>query len=266
MEMKLKLIAAFIFFAVARLHAAYDHVFVVVLENVGYEAIVGSPHAPYINNTMLPLGTLYSQSYGVAFDSLPNYIALFSGSKQGVTSNKCIDDPYAPNGPFTAPNLYTRLKNKGLTCIGYMESLPYAGFAGCVAKPYFAKHNPFVFFTNVPGSAWVPYTKRSNWPNCAWIIPNVQNDMHNGVDQADKVRRGDTWLSQHMPDIIAYCNANNGLLILTMDEGRKGVYKNRLFTLLIGKGEPQGAVDATHVDQYSMCNRITANFSVAPLP
>ena len=33
------------------LHAAYDHVFVVVLENVGYENVVGSSNAPYINNT-----------------------------------------------------------------------------------------------------------------------------------------------------------------------------------------------------------------------
>lgn len=263
--MKLKLVAALFLFALGTVHAAYDHVFVVVLENVGYEAIVDSPNAPYINNTLRPLGTLFSQSYGVAQDSLPNYIALFSGSKQGVTNNNCLDHQYAPNGPFTAPNLYTRLTRAGFACVGYIETLPYAGFSGCKYQAYYQKHNPFAYFSNVPGSAWVPYTKRSTWPNCAWIIPNVQHDMHNGVDQADKVRRGDTWLSQHMPDIIAYCKANNGLLIITMDEGRK-IYKNHIFTLLIGKGEPQGAVDATHVDQYSMCNRITANFGVAPLP
>lgn len=263
--MKLKLAAALVVFGVGTLQAAYDHVFVVMLENVGYEAIVGSPYAPYINNTLLPLGTLHSQSYGVALDSLPNYIALFSGSKQGVTSNNCLDHPYAPNGPFTAPNLYTRLASQGFSCVGYMESLPYAGFSGCEAKPYYAKHNPFVFFTNVPGSAWVPYTKRTTWPNCAWITPNVQHDMHNGVDQADRVRRGDTWLSQNMPDIIAYCKANNGLVILTMDEGKR-YYKNHIFTLLIGNSEPPGAVDGTHVDQYGMCKRITDNFGVAPLP
>ncbi len=263
--MKLRLIVALMLWAVGTLQAAYDHVFVVVLENVGYEAIVGSPNAPYINNTLIPLGTLYSQSYGVATDSLPNYIALFSGSKQGMTNNNCLDHQYKPNGPFTAPNLYTRLAAKGLTCVGYMESLPYAGFAGCKYKAYFQKHNPFPFFSNVPGTAWVPYKPQTTWPNLAWIIPNVQNDMHNGVDQADKVTRGDTWLSQHMPAIIAYCEANNGLLIVTMDEGRK-VYRNHLFTLLIGKGEVPGGSNAIRVDQYGMCRRITDNFGVAPLP
>lgn len=264
--MNVKLITVLILSSfLGTLHAAYDHVFVVVLENVGYENVVGSSNAPYINNTLLPLGTLYSESHGVALDSLPNYLALFSGSKQGVTSNNCMDHPYKPNGPFTVPNLYTRLTKNGFTCVGYMESLPYAGFSGCSAKPYFAKHNPFVFFTNVPGSAWVPYTAQTTWPNCAWIIPNVRHDMHNGTDSADKVKRGDLWLSQEMPDIIAYCNENNGLLILTMDEGPR-TNKNHIFTLLIGNREAQGALEGTRVDHYSMLRRITDNFGVAPLP
>jgi len=36
----------------------FDHIFIVLLENVGYEAVIGdSVDAPYINNTLLPQGT-----------------------------------------------------------------------------------------------------------------------------------------------------------------------------------------------------------------
>lgn len=76
-----------------------------VLENVGYEAVVGSPSAPYINNQLIPRGTLYTQSYGIVHPSLPNYLALFSGSTQGVTNNKCINPATAPNGSFSKPIL-----------------------------------------------------------------------------------------------------------------------------------------------------------------
>ena len=31
----------------------YDHIFVIVMENVGYDNVIGSPNAPYINGTLL---------------------------------------------------------------------------------------------------------------------------------------------------------------------------------------------------------------------
>ena len=259
-------IALALFLFTTTVQAAYDHVFVVVLENVGYEAVVGSPNAPYINNQLIPRGTLYTQSYGIVHPSLPNYLALFSGSTQGVKNNKCIDDPTAPNGPFSKPNLYSRLVNNGYSITGFMETLPYAGYTGCHYNAYAAKHNPFVYFSNVPGDAWVPYTKRNLWPNCAWIIPNLKHDMHDGVDLADQVKRGDTWLSTEMPPILSYNAANNGLLILTMDEGPRELNSNHLFTLLIGGNEGVGRRNGTVIDHYDVLRMITDNFGVAPLP
>jgi phosphatidylinositol-3-phosphatase len=103
----------------------FDYMFIVLLENVGYEPVIGnSRHAPYINNTLLPLGTLYTQSFGIKYPSLPNYLALFSGSTQGVTNNS------GSNGPFNAPSLYERMDRAGLTIKGLMEDLPYHGFRG----------------------------------------------------------------------------------------------------------------------------------------
>ncbi len=146
-----------------------------------------------------------------------------------------------------------------------MDSLPYAGFTGCKRYPYVARHNPFIFFNNVPQSAWVPYIKRSNWPNLAWITPDQLHNMHDGVDLAEKVSNGDKWLSNHMPDIIDYCAANNGLLMLTMDEGPRAT-DNHIFTLLIGSEELAGVEENTRIDHYGWLRRITDNFGVAPLP
>ncbi len=244
---------------------AYDHVFIVVLENVAYDAVVGSQSAPYINNQMIPKGTLYTQSYGVAKPSLPNYLALFSGSTQGVTTDKCPTSSIDPVGPFDAPNLYTRLVNNSYSIVGYMNSLPSVGWLGCKRYPYVARHNPFRYFTNVPPATWVRYTKRSNWPNLAWITPDQLHNMHDGIDLPEKISNGDSWLSNHMPDIIDYCAANNGLLILTMDEGPSST-GNRIFTLLIGNAESAGARNNTRIDHYSVLRLVTDNFGVAPLP
>ncbi len=58
----------------------------IVLENKGYERIVGSPDAPFLNS-LIGRGGLADAYHGVGRPSQPNYLALFSGSTQGVTDN-----------------------------------------------------------------------------------------------------------------------------------------------------------------------------------
>src|SRR5207244_4949284 len=65
---------------------AYDHVFVIVMENHSYGQIIGSPSAPYINS-LLSSGSLATNYYGVSHPSLPNYLALACGSTYGTTSD-----------------------------------------------------------------------------------------------------------------------------------------------------------------------------------
>ena len=56
------------------------HVFVVNLENKGYDETFGpdSP-APYLSKTLTAKGQLLTQYYGTAHNSLPNYVAQISG-------------------------------------------------------------------------------------------------------------------------------------------------------------------------------------------
>lgn len=57
-----------------------QHVFVIVLENEGYDTTFGSnSKAPYLSQTLTQQGVLLSQYYGIGHASLDNYIAMISG-------------------------------------------------------------------------------------------------------------------------------------------------------------------------------------------
>ena len=73
------------------------HVVVVIEENYGYEQIIGNPDAAFINKLAAD-GALLTNSHGIQHPSQPNYLALFSGSTQGV-----IDESVP--GTATRPNL-----------------------------------------------------------------------------------------------------------------------------------------------------------------
>ena len=76
-----------------------DHVVICVLENHAYQQIIGSSSAPYINH-LSTIGANMVEYYGLSHPSQTNYIKLFSGESQGVTSNN------VPVGtPFSTPNL-----------------------------------------------------------------------------------------------------------------------------------------------------------------
>jgi acid phosphatase len=88
-----------------------DHIVMVIEENHSYSQIIGSPDAPYINR-LVAQGAVFTQSFGLTHPGQPNYLALFSGSTQGVTDNSC---PHI----FTTPNLEHALLAAGLTFAGY---------------------------------------------------------------------------------------------------------------------------------------------------
>src|SRR5215469_9554323 len=129
----------------------FDHIVIVVMENKNFKAIIGRPdEAPYINNKLAAGGAVFSDSFAVGHPSEPNYLALFSGSKQGVTSDHC------PVNFKRAPNLGAELIGAGLSFAGYSESMPSAGYTGCgneLSFGYTRAHNPWADFSNVPAAS-----------------------------------------------------------------------------------------------------------------
>ncbi len=67
------------------------HVFVIVLENEGYDTTFGSASkAPYLSKTLPTEGVLLTQYYGTGHASLDNYIAMISGqAATNETRNDC---------------------------------------------------------------------------------------------------------------------------------------------------------------------------------
>jgi hypothetical protein len=219
-----------------------DHIVVVIEENHSYSQIIDSPDAPYINN-LAAQGAVFTQSFGVTYPSQPNYLALFSGSTQGITDNSC---PHA----FSTPNLGHALMAAGLTFTGYSEDLPSVGSLICSAGLYARKHNPWVNWqdsvTNgLPPTANVPMTSfpidYTNLPTVSVIVPNQANDMHHGKDP-DAIRTGDRWFQEHLDAYVQWAQQHNSLLIVTWDEDNKNE-KNRIVTLFVGPMVQAGRYD-----------------------
>ncbi len=62
--------------------ATIQHVVLIIMENRAYSEVIGSPDAPYINRLASVCG-LATGYQAVAHPSLPNYLALTSGSTRG---------------------------------------------------------------------------------------------------------------------------------------------------------------------------------------
>jgi acid phosphatase len=232
-----------------------DHVVIVIFENKKYSDIAGSASAPYLN-TLAAQGATFTQSYGVTHPSQPNYIALFSGSTQGVTGDLC------PKTFTNKANLATQLAAAGLSFTGYSESMPSDGFTGCTAPKYARKHNPWVDFTNVPASANRTFaafpTDYNTLPTVSIVVPNLCNDMHNCA-----ILAGDKWTKAKLSAYATWAMTHNSLLIVTFDEDDK-TSVNQIFTVMVGQHVRPGSY-GEQINHYTVLRTIEDAYDLAPL-
>jgi acid phosphatase len=213
--------------AAAQSLPAPAHIVIVVEENKPDSAVVGSKSAPYLN-ALANAGANMAQSFAEAHPSEPNYLALFAGNTFGLTSDAC------PVNAGAAPNLASELLAAGYTFGGFSEDLPAVGSTACSAGKYARKHVPWANFTNVPAANSVPFpafnnrTDYASLPTVSFVIPNLDNDMHDGT-----VSQADTWLYNNLSRYANWAVANNSLLIITFDEDDGGS-KNQIPTIIYG--------------------------------
>ncbi len=218
------------------------HIVVVVLENHSYAEIIGNPQAPYLN-ALAGRGALFTHSYAITHPSEPNYLALFSGSTQGVTSDEC---PVS----FSAPNLAAGLLGAGKSFAGYSENLPSVGSKACLAGEYARKHVPWTDFTNVPGSVSKPFSSfpaadYASLPTVSFVIPNLCDDMHDC-----SVATGDRWLRAHLSGYANWAMTHDSLLVVTWDED-DGSQNNQIPTIFAGQRVKPGRYGQT-INHYSV--------------
>jgi len=235
-----------------------DHIVVVILENHSFNQIIGSSAAPYINSLVNDTASaLFTGSYGITHPSQPNYLALYSGSTQGITN-----DAIPTGSSFTTPNLGSQLINSGETFVTYSEDLPVAGFNGETSGFYARKHNPVTNWmgnginqvsqaTNQPFTAFP--TDFSLLPTVCFVVPNLQNDMHNGTDPGS-ITTGDEWISNNLNNYIQWAKTNNSLFIVTFDEDDNST-SNHIATIMTGQMVVQGNY-TTKINHFSILHTI----------
>jgi len=227
------------------------HVVVVLEENHGYSEIIGSQQAPYINS-LADEGASFTNSHAITHPSQPNYLALFSGSTQGIADDSC---PHT----FSAANLGSELIAAHKTFIGYAEGLPSAGSEVCTSGEYARKHAPWTNFSNVPSSDNQPFTSFptnfAKLPTISWVIPDLLDDMHDGT-----IQQADSWLQTHLAAYATWAKTNNSLLIVTWDEDQ-GTSTNQIPTIFVGPMIKSGEY-SENINHYNVLRTLEAIYGL----
>jgi hypothetical protein len=159
------------------------HVVVIVFENHERSDVLGAGIAPTFASLASRYADLTNYDAGT-HPSLPNYLALVSGSTQGI-----VDDCTSCSAPGSS--IGTLLTRAGLSWGSYAEGYP--------SSPRFAKkHVPFLYFPGQAGHV-KPLTafNRTRPPAFALITPDLCDDMHDC-----SLATGDAWLAKFVPPLL----------------------------------------------------------------
>jgi acid phosphatase len=196
-----------------------------------------------------------TNSHAVTHPSEPNYLALFAGSTFGLSDDSC---PHT----FTSANLAQELIHARDSFGGYSEDLPNVGYTGCSSSDYARKHNPWVNCTNVPSHVNMPLTKfptnpinYRSLPTISIVVPNLQNDMHDGT-----IQRADVWLKNHIDDYVKWAKTNKSLLVVTWDEDDESS-ANQIPTIFVGPMVKTGRY-SVKVNHYNVLRTLEAMYGL----
>jgi hypothetical protein len=234
------------------------HIYEIVLENHELSSIVGRSSAPYLNSLAAEFG-LAANYTAVSHPSLPNYLALWSGSTQGVTNDAVHDFT-------TGQTLGDQILSSGRSWHVAAENVPTGCFTGATASggedgagTYARKHEPAISWTSVSSSpdACGRITDFSHFDptvgNFWFIAPNLCHDMHDC-----SVASGDAWLKGFLPRILdSAAFKADGLVLLTFDEGSSGAGGGgTVATIVISPKARPGFRSSTAHDHYSLLRTI----------
>lgn len=223
--------------------ARYDHVVWVVLENRAYSQIIGSRSAPYMNRLASRCG-LATRFIAETHPSLPNYIAMTSGSTQAIT-----DDGPPSEHSLNAPSIFSQVGSRGWRSL--QESMP----SSCKlddAGDYAVRHNPAAYYQSIRGacrSASVPLGARPDLgARFTFVTPNLCHDMHDC-----DVATGDAWLKGFLPKVFSSrtYRAGKTAVFVTWDEDDHSA-GNHIATLVVAPGVKPRTRSGVPFDHYSM--------------
>ena len=212
----------------------FQHVWVIMMENTGYSSLIGNANAPWINQATARFG-FARNSYGVTHPSQANYVAITSGSTQGVPNDNDVT--------INATNIVDQIESHGKTWTDYQQALSLCATKldhACGNQLYERKHNPFVSYTDVQSSparmARVVDLSQldadlasGHVADYNFIAPDQCHDMHGrGAAATDPcsfsneqslIATGDAFLSGLVDKITSSSSWNgNSVIFITWDE------------------------------------------------
>lgn len=226
-------------------------VFLIVMENRSYaEALSGAYTASLASRY-----ALLTDYRGVAHPSLPNYLALTSGSTWGIT-----DDGYhrLPAGR----DLGAELTAAGVPWRAYMQGMS-AGRCLDSGYPYALKHDPFAYYGGACPPNVVPFGDlgqdlQAGRERFTWITPDLCSDGHDC-----STAKADAWLAAAVPPILASPGWRaGGALFITWDED-DGSVSNRVATLVVAPNL-RAHRDGRALDHYALLAAISRRLGVKP--
>ena len=273
-----------------------DHVFMVYMENKGYDSIVGSSNAPFLNSLINAYG-FADNYYGLTHGSLPNYYAVIGGSTFDITYNcasPCID---------ATTTLASNIDDAGKTWRAYAQSLEPGANPLVSSGDYSNDETGFPAFTSIAND--VDYAKAhilpleqmavdladpATAPNFAWFAANEDFNGEGPVDfpwgmlrfAISQISPGhqynvpalDQFLSETVPVVLnsETFKTTKSVLVVTFDEDNDntslgfGNEGNHIVTVVIPSplavtegGMRGGAFVATdHYTHYSLLSMINS--------
>jgi phosphatidylinositol-3-phosphatase len=208
-----------------------------------------------------------SEWSAITHPSLPNYLAIFSGS----AFNDPPDCGPGPGCAYPAPSVFGQALALGKTARSYEESMPRPCDRSD-SGTYAVMHNPWAYVPgetaacrsgDVPagtpsGGALASAVRAGTLPNVGLITPNLINDAHDGT-----LGQADAWLRRWLPVIMSGPDWKHGRLAIAIvfDEGDAGL---QVPFVLIAPGL-SGAVTRQPLDHYALTRLIDQVIGAPPL-
>lgn len=224
--------------------------FVVVMEN---RSPAEALDAPYIGKLAHQYG-MATNYFAVSHPSLPNYLALTSGSTFGIA-----DDDYHA---LPRQGIGAQLSDQGISWRAYMDGM--TGDCMETQGTYAVKHDPFAYYGGACPANVVPLTDldadlRGQTPRYVWISPDLCHDGHDC-----SILDAETFLKGLVPKITGSAAwSRGGLLLITWDEDdSRG--DNHVLLIAVAPNL-HGRTSAQRYDHYSLLAAVEDRLGVPRL-
>ena len=202
--------------------------------------------------------------YGVGYPSLPNYLAITSGSMHGVS-----DDKWPVKHALAGSSVFGQALARGKTAALYADGMPSNCAVQDGGSDYAVKHNAWAYYRSeralcrahdAPATRLAAAVAHGDLPNAGMVIPNLCHDAHNCP-----LSVADHWIRGTMSNVFTGSDWKSGHLavVITADtDDRKA--NNKVLTVVVHPSQ-RGNVVTRRLDHYSLSGLYSRVLSASPL-